>query len=149
VLYDFGCVKDVSVDTLRSYRNLIVAALNGDFAQSDKFLIELGARNTDKPWPGADYYRLWRDIFLDPVLAPQPYDFAASRIHERIMREVKDFLLHHADAFQPPVELVFIDRAIAGTFGNVRKMGSVCDLRYLIDQNVHAIPDGLKGHVDS
>lgn len=148
VLYDFGCVKDVSVDTLRSYRNLVVAALNDDFALADKFLIELGARNTDKPWPGADYYRFWRDVFLDPVLGPQPYDFAASKMHERIMREVKDFILNHADAFQPPVELVFIDRAIAGTFGNVKKMRSVCDLRYLIDQNVRAIPDGLKGHVD-
>jgi predicted unusual protein kinase regulating ubiquinone biosynthesis (AarF/ABC1/UbiB family) len=145
VLYDFGCVKDIGVPTLTHYRACIRAALDSDWESVERCLIQLGARNTEGPPVPFDYYALWRDIFLDPLMGAQPYDFGASTMHERAVKEVKNFLLHHINSFQPPVELVFVDRAVAGTFGNVRRIGSQADLRHLIDRYIRQTPEGLQG----
>jgi hypothetical protein len=144
VLYDFGCVKDVRRDILQLYREVTISALSEDYDAVERCLIGLGARNLDGPPVSPAYYKTWRDIFLEPFLAPQPYDFGHTRMYERIMGEAKEFILRHAQAFQPPVELVFVDRAIAGTFGNVRAMKAIGDPTPLLDKYIHTLPEGLQ-----
>jgi predicted unusual protein kinase regulating ubiquinone biosynthesis (AarF/ABC1/UbiB family) len=123
VLYDFGCVKDVRPDIGVAYRDLVIASLNEDYEAVERGMILVGARNPSGPPVELEYYKIWRDILLEPVLSEGPYDFAASGLHEKVLAQ-KFGVLKRLASFQPPSELVFIDRAIVGTFGNTRRIGS-------------------------
>lgn len=122
VLYDFGCVKEVDPQILVDYKAVIRAGLDEDYAAIERGLLALGARNPNGPPVPLEMYKPWRDLFLEPLIAqPQPYDYGTSGIHERASKLIPDFL-KRLNSFQPPVELVFIDRTIGGQYGNLRKI---------------------------
>jgi predicted unusual protein kinase regulating ubiquinone biosynthesis (AarF/ABC1/UbiB family) len=127
VLYDFGCVKRIPPTVIRDYRRLIVAAMEDRWADVDRHLIELGARNPAfEALPGS-FYKPWRDLFLTPYYGEQPYSFGSSNLHQEAMRLIPEFL-QIVSRFTPPVELVFIDRAALGHYGNLKTIRSRCDL---------------------
>ena len=64
-----------------------------------------------------------RDIFALPFIGDQTFDFATSTIHDDVIKQVPG-ALKRIESFQPPSDLVFIDRAIAGHYGNLRKVGA-------------------------
>lgn len=143
VLYDFGCVKEIRRDVLQSYRELTRAAIDEDYDAGERCLIALGARNLDGPEVPDGYYKTWRDILIAPLIQGGAYDFGNTDMYDRIMKEAKEFIVKYSGAFQPPVELVFIDRAIAGTFGNVRAMRTIADPAPLVAKYIRSTPAGL------
>jgi len=58
-----------------------------------------------------------------PFLADDIFDCGRSTIHDDVIKQVPG-ALKRIESFQPPSELVFIDRAIAGHYGNLRKLGA-------------------------
>jgi predicted unusual protein kinase regulating ubiquinone biosynthesis (AarF/ABC1/UbiB family) len=127
VLYDFGCVKEVPDRVLTDYRRLIRAALEEDWPAVDVALHDIGARNPEGPPLDLGYYKQWRDIFLEPLLGEAPYDFGTSDLHGKAMKLIPGFL-KVMTSFTPPPDLVFIDRAIGGNYGNLRQIRSRCAL---------------------
>jgi predicted unusual protein kinase regulating ubiquinone biosynthesis (AarF/ABC1/UbiB family) len=132
VLYDFGAVKKVKDETLEPYRRTLRASLRDDWDGVDQGLIDLGARIPDKPNPGPDYYRLWRDILLGPFMRDDVYDYGSSQIQRDVMLQVPRFLTTHLRSFQPPAELVYVDRMIVGQYGNLRTLGARLPARALL-----------------
>jgi len=123
VLYDYGCVKHVDDGTLRSYRAAIRAGITEDYTALEHSLVELGVRNPDGPPVELAYYKPWRDLFVQPFVHDELFDYAAATIHDDVLKLVPGALKRMA-SFQPPVELVFIDRMIGGHYGNLRKLGA-------------------------
>lgn len=119
VLYDFGCVKYIQPEVLRSWKALISAAIDEDYEKSEHHLVELSVRVPSEPGPPVDFYRAWRDLFLAPLLADDFYDYASGSLHQDAMKLVPD-TIKWMSAFRPPPQLVFMDRAIVGNYGNTR-----------------------------
>ena len=132
VLYDYGCTKKISDEVVRDYRGLVVAAVAGDWEAVDRLMIALGARNPAYPPPGGEFYKGWRDIFLRPYTSAEPYAFGESKLQAEAMKLIPDFLriVHH---FNPPVELVFIDRAALGHYGNLKTIRAKGNYRGILE----------------
>ncbi|MBK8262030.1 MAG: AarF/ABC1/UbiB kinase family protein [Nannocystis sp.] len=121
VLYDFGCVKRVPPAIIDAYRATIRAGIAEDYAGVEQGLLALGVRNPEGPPVELSYYKPWRDAFALPFLEQEIFDCAAVTIHDDVLKLVPGALKRLA-SFQPPPELVFIDRMVAGHYGNLRQI---------------------------
>jgi predicted unusual protein kinase regulating ubiquinone biosynthesis (AarF/ABC1/UbiB family) len=136
VLYDFGCVKRLDPGIIQAYRDTIRAGFAEDYAGVEDGLVRLGARNLEGPQVPLDYYKPWRDIFMRPLLGDEPYDFASSKLQQEAIKLVPGFLTKYLRSFQPPVELVFLDRVVLGHYGNLRKLGARGHFRPLLEPHL-------------
>jgi len=136
VIYDFGCVKRLDPEIIEAYRDTIRAGFAEDYAGIEDGLIRLGARNLDGPTVPLDYYKPWRDIFMRPLLGDDPYDYGRSSLQHDAIKLVPGFLTKYLRSFQPPVELVFLDRVVVGHYGNLRKLGAIAQYRGLLEAHV-------------
>ena len=123
VLYDFGCVKQIPDHIIDAYSATIRCGLDEDYAGVERGLDALGVLNPDGPKVELEYYKGWRDVFALPFLTNDSFDFARSTLHDEVIKMVPG-ALKRIESFQPPRELVFIDRAVAGHYGNLRTIGA-------------------------
>jgi predicted unusual protein kinase regulating ubiquinone biosynthesis (AarF/ABC1/UbiB family) len=131
VLYDFGCVQRISDEVMDPYTRLVQASWVEDYEAAERCLVELGVRNEGGPPVETAFYKGWRDLFLEPFATETPYPFADAHLQQRAMKLMPD-AIRRAQSFQPPHKLVFIDRALGGTYGNVRAIGARVPVHALI-----------------
>lgn len=136
VMYDFGCVKRLDPTIVEAYRDTIRAGFAEDYQAVEEGLIRLGARNLQGPTVPLDYYKPWRDIFMKPLLGDEPYDFGHSSLQQEAMKLIPGFITKYMKSFQPPVEMVFLDRVVVGHYGNLRKLGAVGQYRGLLEPHL-------------
>ncbi len=123
VLYDFGCVKHIPTRISAAYATVIRSGIAEDYRGVEHGLRALGVLNPDGPPVELEYYKPWRDIFALPFMNRDGFDFAAAKIHEDVIKQIPG-ALKRIESFQPPADIVFIDRAIAGHYANLRKIRS-------------------------
>jgi predicted unusual protein kinase regulating ubiquinone biosynthesis (AarF/ABC1/UbiB family) len=123
VLYDFGCVKEVPPGIAAAYAQVIRCGIAEDYDGVEEGLRRLGVRNPDGPPVTPAFYKQWRDVLAPPFLIREPFDFARATLHEELLRMIPG-ALKHAASFQPPRQIIFIDRAVAGHYGNLRRVRS-------------------------
>ena len=128
IVYDFGCIKRVAPEIISAYRNTITAALERRYEDVETGLIELGVRNLDGPSVEHTYYEEWRNLLAEPYELGAPFDFRKTDLHLRAAQKIPYLITHKIESFKPPVEIAFIDRAVAGLFGNLRLMGAACNV---------------------
>mgnify|MGYP001256021733 CR=1 FL=1 len=133
ILYDFGCIKRVSRPVIDAYRDTIKAALRRQYPEVEEGLIRLGVRNVDGPPVEHAYYEEWRNLLAEPYEYGGPYNFGKTDLHLRAAQKIPYLITHKLESFKPPVEIAFIDRAVAGLFGNLRLMGAACDVRAIAE----------------
>lgn len=122
VVYDFGCVKRAPPAIVKAYFKTLKAAIEGDWQGVEAGLVELGARNLSGPAiDPVTFYPPWRDALLLPLLSREPYDYAASTQHEKVLKLIPA-AIPKLTAFKPPPDVVFIDRAVLGHYGNLRNL---------------------------
>lgn len=133
VIYDFGCVKSLPEDVVRTYGALTRAALAGDATGLENGLIRLGARNTRHTLAlPHEFYAPWIRLTQDS-LSEQHVDFASFPLAERAIKLSRKALPHWR-AFQPVPEIVMINRALGGHYWNLRQLGCSLALRPLLTQ---------------
>jgi predicted unusual protein kinase regulating ubiquinone biosynthesis (AarF/ABC1/UbiB family) len=136
VVYDFGCVKHLPPAIVSAYRDAIVYGIDEDYDTVEQSLRTLGVRNPEGPPVDYAYYKIWRDIFAEPFLHVDEFDYGTSTIHDDVVKQIPGVMKRMA-SFQPAKELIFLDRMVAGHYGNLRKLGarvpSLRLLRPLID----------------
>jgi hypothetical protein len=132
VIYDFGCVKRLSPELLTSYVATIAAALESRWPDVDAGLRRLGALRPSAPVLPAEFYAGWRDLLARPLLHDAPFDYGRSDIHQEVLRRVPGFLREHARWFQPPAELIYVDRVIAGHYANLQRLGATINARRVL-----------------
>lgn len=121
VMYDFGCVKRLHNDIITAYHDVILSGLDENWDEVDDGLLRLGVRRTGGPRPDNDFYKRWRDAFAKPFLANDVIDYRDIAIHEDVMKLIPASMKRMA-SFQPATELIFLDRMVAGHYGNLRKL---------------------------
>ncbi|MBK6921948.1 MAG: AarF/ABC1/UbiB kinase family protein [Deltaproteobacteria bacterium] len=124
VFYDFGCVKRLQPEIVAAYKATVLAGLGEDYDGVEAGLLRLGARNPAMPAVPASYYKMWRDIFARPFVGDDPFDYAAANMHRDALEHVPGFLAKWVSSFQPPAELVFLDRVVVGHYGTMRRLGA-------------------------
>ena len=137
ILYDFGCIKVLKPAIVAAYRRTLIAALEGHYSDLDRCLIDLGARVEGKPAVDEAYYAMWRDIFIQPFASrEESYDYGATDLHQQVAAKATT-VMQYLDAFQPPVESLFIDRMIAGHYWILKKLGVQAAFREQLEAYLH------------
>ena len=123
VVYDFGCVKRIPDKVLEAYADTAYAGIVEDYAAVHEGLGRLGVLRPGGPFVGYEYYKRWRDLFYVPFSAPGGFDYGSATIHEDVVRMVPG-VVRRVASFAMPVDVVFIDRMIAGHYANLRTVRS-------------------------
>ena len=131
VLYDFGCVKKLKPEIIEAYAKTAWAAYIEDYPTLDEGMLELGARKPGTDAIEPEYYKKWRDVLLKPFLSEEPFDYGSSDIHDDVKKMIPGSVAK-LGLFQPPVEVIFIDRVIVGHYGNMRTIRSRGRFRDLV-----------------
>jgi predicted unusual protein kinase regulating ubiquinone biosynthesis (AarF/ABC1/UbiB family) len=135
VVYDFGCIKILKSEIVKAYKDAIQASLLENYDDVDDALQRLGARVVGKDSPGGDYYKVWRNIFFEPFLQQESYDFKAARLHLEAAKQTP-LLFKYLSHFKPPVESLYIDRMISGHYWLMKTMGVEANFRVLLDKYI-------------
>ena len=128
IVYDFGCVKTLKSDIVDAYKDAISSGLDENYERLDEALIRLGARIQNKPSPGGDYYQVWRNIFFQPFLDQNEYNFKQAQLHIEAAKQTP-LLFKHLSLFKPPVDSLYIDRMISGQYWIMKSMGVSASFR--------------------
>jgi len=131
IVYDFGCVKKLKPSIVQAYKDAISSSIEEDYDRLDNALQRLGARVESQPTPGADYYKLWRNIFFEPFLGGQDYDFKQADLHIQTAKHTSLFFKHIA-RFKPPVDSLYIDRMISGQYWIMKSLGVNADFSEML-----------------
>ena len=123
VLYDFGCTKTLGEGIVRAYKDVIEQGIAENWDAVDDALFRLGIRREGGPRPPDEFYKRWRDTFADPFLDVAIFDYARSTVHDEVVKLIPASL-KYMSSFQPATELIFLDRTVAGHYGNMRIMES-------------------------
>ncbi len=123
VLYDFGCIKELSDESVNTYGTLVQAALDADYDKIETGLLALGARVPGSKRPSDEFYASWRAILLKPFLSDEPFDFAQSNMHKKAAARTGE-VLKLGEQLQPPVETAFVDRMVGGHYWTMVNLGA-------------------------
>ena len=143
VIYDFGCVKKLRPDIVSAYRDALRYGIAEDWDRVDDALIALGARIPEHPPLGAEFYKPWRDLFFEPFASEGPYAFAGNDINQRFVK-MAPRVLRYLDALKPPVETMFIDRALGGHLHTMASLHVVEDFGPAVRAVIDGDPEALR-----
>lgn len=133
VIYDFGAVKRLLPDDIATYRALMTATYERDFAAIDAGLVALGVRKPGGPRPEDAFYNRWIEIFL-PAFSHQPFDFGKSRMHFEVLKQARATPLSYLESFQPSAKTMLVDRVISGHYWTLMKLGTVSGMRDITEK---------------
>jgi predicted unusual protein kinase regulating ubiquinone biosynthesis (AarF/ABC1/UbiB family) len=133
LLYDFGCIKDLSEQRAQTYRQIIRAALKRRADLMEPLMQKLGARVPDTEAVPEWVYEKWWDLAFEPLIADEYYDYGESTVHERVIEHADSFA-KHGKAFQPPEGGAYIDRTVLGVHNILRKLEARIRWRGLLEE---------------
>lgn len=133
VIYDFGCIKRLVPEAVATYRAAVVYGLEEDYAGVERALIAMGARDTSGPAVEPEFYKSMRDLLLTPFIDDAPFDFGQSKIHKDLAKRSRQ-LIKRMRSFKPPVETMYIDRAVGGHYWNLQALEAVTNFRPDLEQ---------------
>lgn len=121
VVYDFGCVQELSAELLAAYTQTYQALQARDGEQLESAFQALGTRQPQSTTP----YGLYRQLhgLLGPLLQPGAHwDFAATPLHEQIQRLLPD-VLGALGSLQPSPATLLVNRTLEGHYWNLSRLG--------------------------
>ena len=115
-LLDFGASRRFKVGLIRSYRELLVAAIDADRPAMIRAAESIGY---DLGPEGSVYRETLLDLaelVLVPLTHNQPYDFGRSDIPQEVLKRVEVLKADRAFWQVPPMDVAYIHRKIGGLF---------------------------------
>jgi len=132
VVYDFGCVKRVPPAISRGYREVARAVLDGRHEDVPAILAAMGVTRANGEAVALAPLAGVLDGMAAVFRTAPPFCFTgAGAIYRRIFDLDAGHLDAAADLRFPP-DVVFIDRAIAGHFGNLARLDATGDWRGIL-----------------
>ena len=132
VVYDFGCIKELPLPVVETYKTLLRAARHEDVAGIEDALRTLKVRNHQGQIP-ADFYREWVNLLLPPLNGE--FDFGESDLHHQTVGALKRSLKYW-DSFQPSADTMMINRAVSGHYWNMVSLKVIENFRPHVDRVV-------------
>ncbi len=134
-LLDFGAVRSLSRRFAAAYRQLVIATVEGDPARVVSIGEEIGfLTGAERPDAKRAFVELC-ELIGEPLRTPGPYDFAGSGLAERV-RETGLEAYARRGLPQPPTELLFVHRKIAGSYLLLAHIGARVDCHALMRECV-------------
>ncbi len=133
VVYDFGCVKEIPDWLASGYARIFRAALDGRSEEIPAVLRSIGVALDGEPLP-QDLVAPYFDLFAEILREAPPYTFGEN---EDLYRELIDLGLANwskAADIRFPKDIVFVDRSLAGHFGNLMRLGATGTWRELMER---------------
>ena len=131
-VYDYGCMKEISVDIAAGYAGLMDAVIHRRKAAIPELLQKMGVfKEGDAPLP-RDMTDPYVDLVQDIVRASPPYTFGEDSSIYETLYELGMSNFQDATDIRFPRDIVFIDRTLAGLFGNLGKLRATGPWRKLL-----------------
>ena len=132
VVYDFGCVKRVPAVIARGYREVARAVLEDRQEDVPAVLLAMGVSRANGEPVALEPLRGVIEGVAEVFRAAPPFCFSdAAAIYRRIFDLKSDHFDAATDLRFPP-HVVFIDRSIAGHFGNLSRLDATGDWRGIL-----------------
>lgn len=132
VVYDYGCMKEITADIASGYSRLLDAVIHRRKGAIPGILCDMGVFKEG----GAQLPRAMIDPYLDLVQdivrASPPYTFGEDDSIYESLYELGMSNWQDATDIRFPRDAVFIDRTLAGLFGNLSKLRATGPWRKLI-----------------
>jgi predicted unusual protein kinase regulating ubiquinone biosynthesis (AarF/ABC1/UbiB family) len=141
VVYDFGSVKRVPGDLARGYARLFLTALEDRREDIPTTLSELGLVRADGNPLERELIEPYVDLFAEILREEPPYVFGEDEdLYQRIM-ELGMANWSRATDLRFPEDIIFVDRSLAGHFGNLIRMEAAGPWRELVERYARAALD--------
>jgi len=132
IVYDFGCVKRVPPKLSSGYGKLFMAGLEGRKADVPSALADMGVfREGGEPLQ-QELTDPYVDLFAQILREDPPYTFGSD---DRIYRELIQLgiaSVGEAVDIRFPQDVIFVDRSMAGHFGNLGRLRATGSWRSLV-----------------
>jgi predicted unusual protein kinase regulating ubiquinone biosynthesis (AarF/ABC1/UbiB family) len=135
IVYDLGCVKRIPDHIADGYARLLRAGAEGRKQDIPGILLDIGVYRENKQGKVAlplDLMDPYLDLFGEILREDPPYVFGDN---EELYRDLMALGFSHwteATDIQFPEHIVFIDRALAGHFGNLNRLRAAGPWRELV-----------------
>jgi predicted unusual protein kinase regulating ubiquinone biosynthesis (AarF/ABC1/UbiB family) len=133
IVYDFGCVKEVPSELAQIYARLLLAVMYGETEKIPEIVARMGATREDgSPLP-TDFFAPYVEVLSPIVRAAPPYTFGDDDELYSQLFELGLSSWSQSRGVQFPEGIVFIDRSLAGHFGNLCRLHATGDWRTLVE----------------
>jgi predicted unusual protein kinase regulating ubiquinone biosynthesis (AarF/ABC1/UbiB family) len=131
IVYDFGCVKQVPEVLSAGYAGLLLAVIDGRTGDIPRILHAMGVRKKGSAALPVELTSPFVEVFAPIFREAPPYRFGEDE-------DLYPRLVHlglgnwtQAVGVRFPEDIVFVDRALAGHFGNLIRLGAEAPWRAL------------------
>jgi len=140
IVYDFGCVKRLPEELSAGYATLFSAALDHRKEEIPKILHDMGVYLGDgEPLP-ADMIDSYHDLFNEILREEPPYTFGEDEEFYQKIFALGTAHMSDARDIRFPQDVIFLDRTLAGHFGNLTKLRATGPWRALARRYVDPAP---------
>jgi predicted unusual protein kinase regulating ubiquinone biosynthesis (AarF/ABC1/UbiB family) len=134
IVYDFGCLKRVPERIACGYARLLLAACEDRRAAIPEVLAEIGLVKADGAPLDLELIEPYIDLFAEILRHDPPYVFGEDDdLYDRVM-ELGMVNWQHATDLRFPEDVIFIDRSLAGHFGNLIRFSASGPWRELVEK---------------
>jgi predicted unusual protein kinase regulating ubiquinone biosynthesis (AarF/ABC1/UbiB family) len=140
IVYDFGCLKRVPERIACGYARLLLAACEDRREAIPGMLAEIGLVKADGAALDLGLIEPYVDLFAEILRDDRPYVFGEDEdLYERVV-ELGMANWQHATDLRFPEDIIFIDRSLAGHFGNLIRFRAGGPWRRLVERYArHAV----------
>jgi aarF domain-containing kinase len=132
-MVDFGASRSYSSAFVDGYMKIVWAAANRDSELLMKTSMELGFLTGDESRDMLKAHEEAGMVVGEPFLTNEPYDFAKSRLSERITKHGSTFM--HDRLVSPPTEVYSLHRKLAGAFFLCMKLKANIKCRDILEMS--------------
>jgi predicted unusual protein kinase regulating ubiquinone biosynthesis (AarF/ABC1/UbiB family) len=142
IVYDFGCVKRLPASLMKGYAALARAALDGRRDRVPDILLGLGVRKQGGAALSRQITDSWFDLLSQVYRRDPLYTFGGDPgVYQRLF-ELGMANLGEASDLEFPQDIVFVNRTLAGTFGNLTRLRATADWRAVAERCLRAARRG-------
>ncbi len=136
VVYDFGCVKAVPVPIAEGFAGVARAAIDGRPGDVPAILDRMGVRKADGSPIARSITDPYIEILGEMYREAPPYTFGEDPGVYRRLFDLGLANVGEAADLEFPEDLLFIDRTLGGTFGNLVRLRATADWRAIAERYV-------------
>ena len=136
VVYDFGCVKEVPEAIAAGFAGIARAAIDGRPQDVPAILDRMGVRKRDGSAISRSITDPYLEILGEMYRESPPYTFGADPGVYRRLFDLGLANVGEASDLEFPEDLLFIDRTLGGTFGNLVRLRATADWRAIAERYV-------------
>ena len=122
ILYDFGCMKEVPDYLHIGLSSMAKSVLNDKLEEIPNLLMTMGVHKSNKKTIPIDMIEPYFNMFKDAFRKEPEYIFGEDRKFYQKLIELGKTNLPRSNDISIPKDIIFIDRTVVGTIGNLRKL---------------------------